>query len=262
MIRDVHKTLVEYGSGTNVTRLDYTSEYDGHGDWALVGGEESSATWVVFIHGHGSKADQLFTREDVRRDWLPAIKRRGAGIVSVHLRGNTWMNPAAVCDLHDVLAYLREHYSVRSFVFLSGSMGGTSNLIYATRHPEDVAGLIALGAMADLAKYYLWARRQSDSEILAEIADAIRQSYGGEPHDIPHIYDSHNALLHSNRLTMPVFFVHGQADALMPIEQARLFAEAKNTPNSFLFHEITDGNHDSPLRYAEEGLGWIGKQLQ
>ena len=261
MIRDIRKTALDFGREQSVTRLEYTSGYDGQSDWALLGGDLSSTMWIVFIHGHGSTADQIYTWPELRDTWLPAIKKQGAGIVSVYLRGNAWMSPAAACDLHDVLAYLREHYPVRTFVFLSGSMGGTSNLIYAALHPEDVAAVVALGAAVDLTKYYTWCREQPGPAVLTEIADAISRSYGGEPQEIPHIYNHHSALIHSDKLTMPVFFVHGQADAIMPFDQARLLRDKMSDVDSFRFQAIADGDHDSPLPYAAEGLEWVLRSL-
>jgi pimeloyl-ACP methyl ester carboxylesterase len=82
---------------------------------------------------------------------------------------------------------------MKKTIFCSGSMGGTSNLIYAALHPEDVRGLVIHGAATDLSSYYRWCETQKQP-IIHEIAEAIRNSYGGTPDEKPDLYLRHSAL--------------------------------------------------------------------
>src|SRR5437660_89948 len=73
-----------------------------------------------------------------------------------NLRGNAWLCPEAVADLHSLLHVLRNDFAAQRFYFVSGSMGGTGNLIYATLHPEDVALVVAQCPVTDLIEYHRW----------------------------------------------------------------------------------------------------------
>lgn len=197
-------------------------------------------------HGHGSAGDQLYTRPDLRRAWFDNLQKTGAGILTVNLRGNAWMSPAASEDLRLLLQWMREEQGLQRTLFLSGSMGGTSNLIYATLHPEDVNVLVALGAVADIGSYHAWCLKQPVN-IAREIGMAIQHSYAEAPLPLKVIFEKHSAIQNAARLTMPLYFAHGEEDALMPVSQARAFAEKMKCHEHFFYHETPGGNHDSPL---------------
>lgn len=243
------------GVPEEVQRFDYTSEVDGLCDWGLAL-PISGDTCVVQIHGHGSSGDQLFTRLDMRDDWLPDIRKRGLGILTVNLRGNSWMCASAARDMHCVLSFAREKWGWNRFVFASGSMGGTSNLIYAALHPEDVAGVVALCPTTDLASYHAWCRK-SALPIVLEIADTIEHFYGGTPKDMPSTYSAHSAVENSDKLRMPVFVCHGTADVTIPVSQSRELAGKMGDLASFEYVEIPDGDHEAPLRAFSQGLDWV-----
>jgi len=227
-------------------RINYQSTVDGFEDWALLLSGKNPSAWIIVLHGHGSTGDQLFTRQDIREAWLPKFLESGAGILTVNLRGSAWMSPAAVVDLQELLQWMRAEQGLEKTLFYSGSMGGTSNLIYAVLHPEDVNAVVALGAATDLSSYYCWCLDQSLS-IARQIADAIREAYGGDPLSQKVLFQQHSVLQNTARLTMPVYLAHGGADILIPIEQSRNLAQAMQHQKYFCYHEIPGGNHDSPL---------------
>ena len=217
-----------------------------HTDRAFIKPSAGGDIWVIFIHGHGALGDQLFTRDDIRRLWLPEFLTAGVGILAPDLRRNAWMSPAAADDLHWFISYIRKQYGARRTLFFSGSMGGTSNLIYSILYPEDVTAAVALGAASDLASYHTWCRKHNQG-IIKEIADAIECAYGGTPDEIPGIYRRHSALINARRLAMPVFLAHGENDSTIPVEEARRLAGAMKGASTFRYEEITGGEHDSPL---------------
>jgi len=256
------RELTEYVPGEpwcpdGVYRVDYTSVADGTRDWALVRPPESGrGDWIVNLHGHGSTGDQLYTRADLgpRKDQFLAA---GFGILTPNLRGNAWMCPAAVQDLHALLEHLRVRHGAQRFVFYSGSMGGTSTLIYAVRYPEDVAGLAALCPATDLPSYYDWLDR-GDPPVLNEIQDAIRTAYRGSPKTRPDVFAANSALANAERLTMPVALVHGDADATIPVEQTRrLVQRLRDMEATFTYRELSGGHHDSPITGADGMLEWV-----
>ena len=244
----------------DIHRIEYASSRDGMEDWALARPPANEDTWIVMIHGHGSTGDQLYTRPDIRDRWLPCFQKYGFGILTPNLRGNAWMGPAAALDLHDLLGRIRHEYHARHFLFASGSMGGTSNLIYAALYPEDVAGVVALGAASDLATYHAWCRTQP-LPILKEIADAIEDAYGGTPAEVQDLYFHHSPLRRIEYLTMPVYLAHGTDDVIIPIAESRTLAGKMTGNRNFTFHEIPGGNHDSPLNCMPQVLDWLTARL-
>ncbi len=246
MIKNSYRvaTNLEYAPG-NAYRLEYTSDVDGLKDWAIVAPGETNVC-IVKLHGHGSHGDQLFTRVDIREFWLERFLDMKAAILSPNLRDNAWMSPTAVDDLANLLNYMRKVHNTNRFILSSGSMGATGNLIYATRHPEDVDAVVALGAATDLSSFYNWCMQQPYETTANELGRAIENSYGCKPQDNPSLFDSHSTLKNCDKLKMPVFFSHGEADKLIPVQQARQLADRMRGRGNFEYHEIPEGNHDSP----------------
>ena len=242
-----------------VLRLDYVSGLDGASDWALVWPGEITGLWIVVIHGHGSSGDLIFTRKDIRELWLPQFRACGAGLLSVNLRGNAWMGPAAAHDLHDLVNYMRVERGLKRTLFCSGSMGGTSNLIYGVLHPEDVDGIVARGAATDLTTYQPWCA-QHERPILREIAAAIADAYGGTPVERPDVYLRHSVVANARRLSMPVALSHGGDDQVIPVSQSRALVAELSDLATFRYDEIPGGNHDSPL-HETAGFLWVLEQM-
>lgn len=240
-----------------VLRLDYLSGVDRRADWAMVWPSNSRRDWLVCIHGHGSTGDQLFTRPDIRDLWLPSFRAAGLSIVTPNLRGNAWMSPAAVSDIADLLAYLRTSHGAQRFFFASGSMGGTSNVIYAACRPDDVAGLVALCPATDLATYHAWCKLRTSTPVIAQIMQAIEANYDGPPELRNDVYRRHSAIENAARLTMPLFLSHGDNDAIIPYIQATSLADAMCERASFHFESLRGGHHDSPLLSMPSALKWV-----
>ena len=231
-------------------RVDYFSSVDGIKDWAIMCPGQTDVC-IVKLHGHGSHGDQLFTRVDVRKFWLGILLEMNVTILCPNLLDNAWMCPAAVDDLSNLLDYMRSEHVIKKFILSSGSMGATGNLIYATRRPEDVHAVVALGAATDLSSFYDWCMRQPVGSVPMELGEAIENSYGCKPEDNPSLFDKHSTLKNCDKLTMPVFFAHGAVDELIPVEQARQLAEKMQGRENFEYHEIPDGGHDSPCFITE-----------
>lgn len=244
------------GFPAGVLRLEYVSHVDETQDWALLWPPEQGALWAVMIHGHGSHGDQLYTREDLWRDWLPALRARGLGVLTPNLRNDAWMCPAAAADLHALLDYCRIGQGAERFLFVSGSMGGTSNLIYACLYPQDVAALVALCPATDPGSYCEWCLAHPEESIQRQIGRALAAAYGGPPAENPAVYAQHSAVRHADRLTMPVYVVHGTRDDIIPVSQPRRLVGEMGDRDSFVYVEVPDGGHEVPLLSFATGFAW------
>ncbi|OGV67158.1 MAG: hypothetical protein A2498_02920 [Lentisphaerae bacterium RIFOXYC12_FULL_60_16] len=242
---------------TGRTRVDYTSGVDGLNDWTLLQPGRHTG-WIVVLHGHGSDGNQVFVRPDIRDTRLPIFEELGYGVFSPNLRGNAWMSPSARDDLHAWLDILRAEYGAEKFFFISGSMGGTSNLIYAAVHPQDVAGVVALCPATDLPGYYRWCF-ENPGGVKDEIRNAIHAAYGGSPAEQPKVYDRHSALRNASNLTMPVVVIHGDSDPLIPVGQSRRLAESLRGKADFQYLELPGAGHDFP---QDPVLPYIRRMLQ
>jgi pimeloyl-ACP methyl ester carboxylesterase len=168
------------------------------------------------------------------------------------------MGPLSAADLRSLLQFVRRQCGAERFFFVGGSMGGSCNLTYAVLHPEDVAAVVALCPVCDLPSYYGWCESRATPAVLKEVAEAVRAAYDGPPSQKPDLYRRHSCLQNVARLTMPVYVAHGDADALVPVEQSRALA-SRGAGARFRYHEILGGDHEAPLNAAilDEGLEWI-----
>ena len=249
--------ITSNGYPPEMYRLEYESPVDGVKDAALIRPPTNGKRdWMVVIHGHGSHETQLCMRQDVRRVQLTAYLELGIGIITPNLRNNAWMGPAAVLDMDALLDFLRSRYGAERFYFESGSMGATSNIIYACLRPRNVSGVVARGAITDLAAYIPFCREgqvvtpEDDwrRQTFKEIADCIEEAYGGTPEERPEIYRAHSPLFHPEALAdIPIYLAHGTQDELMPVAQSRRFAAAMADNPNFTYVEVPGGGHDAPL---------------
>ncbi|MHB9070860.1 MAG: alpha/beta fold hydrolase [Sedimentisphaerales bacterium] len=238
-----------------IQHICYDSSLDNHRDYALFLPTNSNICFV-FLHGHGSHGDQLYVQKEARDTLLPIFLQRGGSILTPNLRDNAWMSPQAAGDLHELLNFLRTQYNIGRFIFFSGSMGGTGNLIYAALFPQDVSAAVALGAATDLASYHKWCRCRNTT-IVNGIAHAIESAYGGEPKEFSGVYKKHSVIENYAHLIMPVLLVHGSEDEIIPVSQARQLAQLMQLRNNFVYKEIANGDHDAPIFRDEEYVGWL-----
>jgi len=222
-------------------KVEYESTADGFHDWYLVHRVRNARTCAVVLHGHGSRGDQLLVRPDVAEIWTRFLLGENVSILSPNLRGNAWMKEAAVADLRQILEAERERNPWRKLLIVSGSMGGTGALIFAMRHPELVDGVGALGAATDPQTYLDWLETQS-IPILREIRAALLEAY-----PTPELRERNSVVRHADRLSMPVCYLHGEADATIPVSEARTLRDRLAGKKDFFYREIGNGDHDSPL---------------
>ena len=238
-------------------KITYNSRVDGASDWYMLCNAGSGTDCLVYLHGHGSRGDQLFTRADIKTR-LPLIAELNLSVVAPDLRGNSWMCPTVVNDLADILTSCREKYGLRHFVFVSGSMGGTGALIFAVRHPELVDAVGVMGGATKLRRYCEFLRRRGKLSIHQEILDAI------EAHYTEGDYELHDVSAQAEKLTMPLYYAHGKADGIMPVAEMYDLRDKLDGRPGKVFRAIPHGGHDSPIplfgEILSDLLGQIGKK--
>jgi pimeloyl-ACP methyl ester carboxylesterase len=238
--------------------MDYISPTDGLEDWAALIPGENPHTFAVMLHGHGSGGDRLLKRSHLRDSWVPAMRSAGLGLLCPNLRGNAWMSPAAAEDLWRLIAWLRQQYRAQRIILIGGSMGGTSALIYAVLHPQDIHGVVSLCPAVDLPEYWRWAvRNASNRPVLAQIAEAIHKNYGATPDEAPDLFARHCVLSRYKHLTMPLALAHGTADEIIPIQPMRQLVSHLSGRDDVRYEELLGGDHDAPLAKFPEMLHWL-----
>lgn len=232
-----------YPPGT--LRIGYVSARDGVEDWALFLPGDARKNTVVYLHGSFAGADQIFTRRDIRDFWLTRIAQGNHPLLSVNMRGTSYMSPAATADMTGLLEHARADLGCRQFVLLGGSGGASSAMAYAVMHPEQIGGVVALG-MCDILARLDFARR-SDKPVLQCLARCVFAAYGATPEEQPEPYRARSVLAHADRLSMPVILTIGERDALIPVAEARRVASAMRHNPNFAYCEVPGGDHDSAL---------------
>lgn len=242
----------------NITTIKIEYDFEGIKDYCYVEKGETN-NYIVNFHGHGSCADQLYTREDIFQSWYPAIKKRGLGIINFDTQGNGWMNKDVIFVTNQILQFLKEEYNINKLIFSGGSMGGTSALIYTIHHPEDPDGVIANCPCCNMTEYYRFLEK-SQEPILVEIKETIRERYKGTPEKSP-MYKDNNANEKPDKFTMPLYVCHATGDEIIPcVWTLDLINKLKDKPD-FKYKIIKGGDHDSPLSNFTEELDWACEKL-
>ena len=232
-----------YPEGT--VKITYQSAVDGKEDWALFSPGDPANNTIVYLHGSFFSGDQIFTRKDVRCFWLSRILAGRHPLLSINMRGTSYMSPPATRDFTDLLDNCRREGLLRKVVLLGGSGGASSAIAYACLHPERIDGVIAMG-MCDIFARLDFARK-SEIPVLQSLAKTVFEVYGGTIEEKPELYRERSALIHADKLTMPIVLTIGEKDALIPVAETRKLAEALKGNSHFRYIEIPGGNHDSAL---------------
>ncbi len=241
-------------------RLSYARPGDGKQDWTIWWPGQRTGCCAVCFHGHGSGADQLYVRKDIRELWMPSFRRLGLSLLTPGMGNTHWMGPQTVGELHWLLGEVRRRFGIERFYFVGGSMGGASVLTYAVLHPQDVRAIVSLCPVTDAGRYHGWLLRFTEG-IMLEIRRAIEDAHGGPPSAAAEVYAAHAANRHASRLTMPLLLVHAEGDAAVPVEESRQLAAELKGKKDFTYVEMPGGNHDSPIFYTPM-WDWLGSQVE
>jgi alpha-beta hydrolase superfamily lysophospholipase len=215
---------------------------------------------VVIVHGyaeHGGRyahvAEDLATSGAVvcAPDHIGHGKSEGERALIVDFE-------KVVDDLHTLVGIVSREHPNLPIVMAGHSMGGLLTGRYAQRYPDQLAGVVFLGAV--LGDWH-WARNVLDEGIPEESSDPAGMSR--DPETVreyatdPLVYhggyqrplleaevaalDRFNAEL--DRITMPVMFLHGEADPFVPYRTS--MAAVKKMPTKDLTVRVyPDARHE------------------
>ena len=157
------------------------------------------------------------------------------------------MSAVAEQGVADLIGVLRARWPGHPVYLCGGSMGGSSTLIFALRRPELIAGALALCPVADVESFYA-SCRADDSEVTRNIASAIEIHYTAGERVLADELRARSAVRNAERLTMPLYIAHGDADPLVPVGPVReLVARLRELGRPARYVELADGGHDTPV---------------
>ena len=228
----IHPTVVEesFVSPVDGTRQTYLAAEFG----------QLGSVLVVYLHGALSHQEQGMTAgiySNVFGRLAEWLQRQHAVYLCPEYRGNSWMGPAAEQDLLTILRQAKARWQPSRTLLIGGSMGGTSALIFAARHPNQVEGVLAFCPATDPAEMY------------DHFPEHFCESYGGSPTDVPAVYRERTSWkLAANLAKLPLVIIHGASDSVIPVHHSRqLIEELRRQGGRFQYTEQPNGSHDDPL---------------
>jgi dipeptidyl aminopeptidase/acylaminoacyl peptidase len=169
--------------------------------------------------------------------WSQALADQGYAVLRPNFRGST--NDAATraagygemgrkmqSDLDDGVAFLAKEGTIDpSRVCIAGaSYGGYAALAGVTTAPGPYRCAVSISGIGDLEGMAYRVEHQSRALDFPLLRDFLR-NLGAKATDSP-VVAERSPLRHLDRLKVPVLLVHGDSDAVVPIEQSEAFYKA------------------------------------
>lgn len=182
---------------------------------------------VLVLHGF---AGYRFSSK--KRFWLQALK--GAGYLSLAFdffghgesdgqRFNLTL-AQEVKDVHSAVQFLRAKHPFQKLALVGHSMGGVVAEQYALAHPAEVSALVLVGAPLHFERYpgcYFPAEKVA----AWKTAGKLHVTGFGPAFDLDYAFKEdqlrHDFPKELRALKTPKLFLHGTADELVPVEEAR-----------------------------------------
>lgn len=174
--------------------------------WAGGEGASAGAPVALFFHGNGENLETM--RRAGLFEELAALDVAflAADYPGYGLSGGRAGEEGVLATGEAAVAWARRRHPDRPLVLCGWSLGAAVALASAAAHPDAVDGLVAMSpwtTLADVAAVHF-------PRFLVRIL-------------LPERYDS---LAAARRLKAPALVVHGERDAIIPVEQGRRVAEA------------------------------------
>ena len=238
--RDSIGCAVDENSPLRTEDVAFASAFDGSLQHYVVmfpNGYEESRPHDVLIafHGHGSDRWQFIRdpRPECQATRDVANKYNMIFVAPDYRAKTSWMGPAAEADTVQIIRELKAQYAIGKVFLCGGSMGGTACLIFATLHPDLIAGVASMNGTANLLEY-------------GNFQDAISASYGGSKEEVAEEYRKRSPELFTEKLSMPVGITAGGKDDVVPADSVlRLSNKIKDKGGNVLLLYRRDGGHET-----------------
>ncbi|HEX8155328.1 MAG TPA: alpha/beta fold hydrolase [Thermoanaerobaculia bacterium] len=189
---------------------------------------------VLFLHGAGERGNDNVAQTTAGLG--PVLKARGAQAIVVFPQcpeGESWLGEGRRIAMAALEATLRE-LGERRVVLTGMSMGGAGALLLATEHPRRFAKILAACP---------WVRTPP--------------RLAGEHPDTPFTY----ADVAKSTAGIPLWLFHGEADALVPVQESRNLYAARlaieGPRGETCFTELKGVGHGAWDAAYAQGLDWL-----
>jgi 3-oxoadipate enol-lactonase len=226
-------------------------------------------TPLVLIHGY--PLDHTLWNE------VASLLEKEFDVIMPDLRGfgqsTTVETPYTISDMADDLAGLLDHLKIEKVLLAGHSMGGYVALAFAKKYPQRVSGLGLVSSQAvadspegkdrryqtaadvaqkgvDIVAEAMTPKLSADVRVQAFVHTVIeRQAPFAVIGALKAMAEREDLLSHLSTVTYPVTLIHGNADALIPIERAK---EIKAALPSARFVELQGAGHMPMMEFAKE----------
>jgi 3-oxoadipate enol-lactonase len=198
-------------------------------------------------------------------------------IITPDLRGfgqsTTIESPYTISDMADDLASLLDHLEIEKITMAGHSMGGYVALAFAKKYPQRVSGLGLISSQAagdppdrkegryktaaDVAEKgvgvvveAMTPKLSADTRVQAFVRGVIeKQSKDGVIGALKAMAEREDLMSILSSFNFPFVLIHGDADALIPIERSK---EIKAAVPSAQFVELQGAGHMPMMEFAKE----------
>ncbi|KAM3546321.1 hypothetical protein ARSEF1564_000809 [Beauveria bassiana] len=227
----------------------------------------------LIVYAHGGPTGMANSGFNLRAQYFTS---RGYAFLTVNYVGSTGYGSAyrrylygrwGVSDTNDVAdfaEYLVETGRVRpgAVGITGGSAGGYNTLQALTRYPSTFAGGVCACGISDLVQF-----DEHTHKLESDYASALLLLEGSSEEDRKCIYKDRSARYHADKIQSPLLLVHGVADTVVPIVQARIIHDiVKKKGGQVRLVEIPGEGHmlskpDSVRTYLAEEEAWWRRTL-
>ena len=202
-----------------------------------------------------------------------AADLRGAGFTTIRFDATgTWASEGSpdeysltqrLADVDSVIAYVKESYGTTGILLAGHSMGCRVSFLAADRHPE-VIGIISIMGGATMSTAVTWQK---------DIKKVDRRDLPGNPeqfiqYSLPYSFVEdtmrYDAMAALHRLRIPILFIAGEQDVLVPPAKIKEVYDKANEPKKFVIipgigHDYRKKSAEIPL-VSKEALQFLKEQ--
>lgn len=174
--------------------------------------------WVICIHGYGNRATRM-------TEYAEVFKNLNFNILCIDLRGHGKSEgkyyTLGVYDSDDVILWtkwLKEKFDAKKIILFGESMGGATALMTASKNSELYSLVITDSAPADFYEMFrrvLKYRIGTFSKVFLPSLALFTKLFA------KYSLSDAKAKLYVPRISVPVLYIHGDADALVPLRMMK-----------------------------------------